>query len=82
MTIEYNCEIKRIISRNELEKCPRELSDKIEQESSEENWPVYIELTNGKVYGCNFVISATGVVPAVDVLTKNNKVEPEFYNKL
>ncbi len=26
-------------------------------------WPVYVHLTNGKTYGCDFVISATGVVP-------------------
>lgn len=25
------------------------------------DWPVYIELTNGEVYGCDFVICATGV---------------------
>ena len=27
------------------------------------NWPVYVALTNGKLYGCDFVISATGVIP-------------------
>ena len=39
-----------------------------------DEWPVYVELTNNKIYGCDFVISATGVVPAVEVFTKNNKV--------
>ena len=28
-----------------------------------ETWPVYVKLTNGKTYGCDLVISATGVVP-------------------
>ena len=32
----------------------------------EPEWPVYVRLTNGKVYGCDFVVSATGVVPNVD----------------
>ena len=26
-------------------------------------WNVYLELTNGKAYGCDFIVSATGVVP-------------------
>ena len=34
-----------------------------EEEEEEEGWPVYVELTNGNVYGCDFVVSATGVVP-------------------
>ena len=27
------------------------------------DWPVYVELTNGHIYGCDFVVSATGVTP-------------------
>ncbi|XP_053391331.1 pyridine nucleotide-disulfide oxidoreductase domain-containing protein 1-like [Mercenaria mercenaria] len=27
------------------------------------DWPVYVELTNGTLYGCDFVVSATGVEP-------------------
>jgi len=27
------------------------------------DWPVYVELTNSHVYGCDFVVSATGVTP-------------------
>ncbi|KAF6213834.1 hypothetical protein GE061_011556 [Apolygus lucorum] len=30
-------------------------------------WPVYVELTNGKLVGCDMIVSATGVVPNVDV---------------
>lgn len=30
-----------------------------------DNWPVYITLNNGKTFGCDFVISATGVSPSV-----------------
>lgn len=31
-------------------------------------WPVYVQLTNGKTYGCDLVVSATGVVPNSDVV--------------
>ena len=34
-------------------------------EDLESSWPVYVELTNGKVYGCDLVVSATGVSPNV-----------------
>ena len=27
------------------------------------DWPVYVELTNGRRFGCDLVVSATGVVP-------------------
>lgn len=30
-----------------------------------DEWPVYITLGNGKVFGCDLVISATGVSPSV-----------------
>ena len=29
-------------------------------------WPLYVELTNGTVYGCDLVVSATGVSPNVN----------------
>lgn len=32
------------------------------------DWPVYVQLTNGKTYGCDLVVSATGVVPNSDVM--------------
>lgn len=37
-------------------------------------WPVYVELTNGKIYGCNFIVSATGVVPNVKPFLDGNNV--------
>ena len=33
--------------------------------SDPDSWPLYIEMTNGKVYGCDLVVSATGVSPNV-----------------
>ena len=26
-------------------------------------WPVYVKLTNGVIYGCDVIVSATGVLP-------------------
>lgn len=28
-----------------------------------DNWPVFVELTNGETFGCDLIISATGVIP-------------------
>ena len=43
-------------------------------DNTENDWPVYVELTNNKTYGCDLIISATGVIPSVEMFTKNNKV--------
>lgn len=37
--------------------------------SPEEDWPVFAHLTNGMIIGCDLVISATGVVPNVDLFS-------------
>lgn len=39
--------------------------------NTEDEWPIYVKLTNGKVYGCDLVVSATGVVPNSDVIKMN-----------
>ncbi|XP_072779669.1 pyridine nucleotide-disulfide oxidoreductase domain-containing protein 1 isoform X2 [Taeniopygia guttata] len=41
-------------------------------EADEVLWPVYVELSNGKIYGCNFIVSATGVVPNVEPFLDGN----------
>lgn len=43
-----------------------------------ESWPVYVELTNGTVYGCDFVISATGVIPNSSVF-RSYRVSSSFF---
>ena len=35
------------------------------ERAAPERWPVFVALTNGRVYGCDFVVSATGVDPNV-----------------
>ena len=36
---------------------------------SEDHWPLHVKLTNGKVYGCDFIVSATGVLPNTSCLS-------------
>lgn len=54
--VEYECEIGRLLTPDERERF-----------DSAEEWPIYAQLTNGKVIGCDLVISATGVTPNSDV---------------
>jgi NAD(P)H-nitrite reductase large subunit len=49
--IEYQCEIVKIID-------PSEIAD-----SQKKEWPIYAELSNGKIIECDFIVSATGVIP-------------------
>ncbi|GBM99002.1 Pyridine nucleotide-disulfide oxidoreductase domain-containing protein 1 [Araneus ventricosus] len=65
--IEYECEVKAVYEREELLKMKKETLS----EQTEDSWPVYTELTNGKIHGCDFIISATGVVPNTALLQKN-----------
>lgn len=69
MTVEYKSEIKSILTNSEYISKHGSVSTQVES-----TWPVYVELSSGKIIGCDLVISATGVVPAVDVFTRNNKV--------
>lgn len=55
--IEYECEIIKILNKSEQKEV-----DPMEE------WSIYVELTNGKIIGCDFVVSATGVVPNSDIV--------------
>lgn len=54
--VEYEAEVARFW---EAEAVPKE---KVEA-AGEQGWPLYVELSNGKVFGCDFLVSATGVTP-------------------
>uniref|UniRef100_A0ABM5GDU5 Pyridine nucleotide-disulfide oxidoreductase domain-containing protein 1 n=1 Tax=Pogona vitticeps TaxID=103695 RepID=A0ABM5GDU5_9SAUR len=76
--IETLCEVKKIYLREEFQQSqkvslafPRAEEDK-NSETDIELWPVYVELTNGKIYGCDFIVSATGVVPNVHPFLDGN----------
>lgn len=54
--IEYECEIAKVLNESEKNKF-----DPMQE------WPVYVQLTNGKIIGCDFIVSATGVIPNSDI---------------
>ncbi|KAI4479039.1 hypothetical protein M0804_011501 [Polistes exclamans] len=54
--IEYECEVKEILMEKEKEEEETECKNI-------EKWPVYVKLTNDKVVGCDFIVSATGILP-------------------
>ncbi|XP_063302717.1 pyridine nucleotide-disulfide oxidoreductase domain-containing protein 1 isoform X2 [Pelobates fuscus] len=39
------------------------------------SWPVYVQLTNGNTYGCDFLVSATGVVPNIEPFICGNNFD-------
>ena len=45
-----------------------------------ESWSVFVELTNDKVYGCDFVVSATGVTPNTAPFGRNDVSTSKLFN--
>ncbi|XP_060135150.1 pyridine nucleotide-disulfide oxidoreductase domain-containing protein 1 isoform X3 [Zootoca vivipara] len=77
--IESLCEVKKIYLQEEFQQSekvslafPRVQLDERNAEMDEERWPVYVELTSGKIYGCDFIVSATGVIPNVQPFLDGN----------
>jgi len=62
VNVEYSVEISEILSPEEFKS--RNLKETELNELCSSEWNVYISLTNGKIFGCDFVISATGVIPS------------------
>ncbi|XP_039625629.1 pyridine nucleotide-disulfide oxidoreductase domain-containing protein 1 [Polypterus senegalus] len=80
--IEYQCEVDQLYLKDDflqLKKTPIAFPENKEEEkiSKPDNdlWPVYIRLTNGKIYGCDFIVSATGVVPNIEPFVKDATLE-------
>jgi hypothetical protein len=48
-----------------------------DSDDNDDYWPLRVTLTNGGVYDCDFVVSATGVVPNVDFLPSTLKRGPD-----
>ena len=77
--VEYEVEVKHIwshsdfVSRNLAE---TDLCDDFSEEGRRD-WNVYVELTSGKVFGCDFVVSATGVSPAGEMFRHVVEVDSE-----
>ncbi|XP_012675937.2 pyridine nucleotide-disulfide oxidoreductase domain-containing protein 1 isoform X2 [Clupea harengus] len=71
VTVEYQCGIKQICTQQEILQSPPGGP----QSSDAGTWPVYVQLTNGKTYGCDFIVSATGVVPNTEPFLHGNNFE-------
>ena len=69
--VEYECEVKRMLSPEH----DRHVIGALDSAGSPTDWPVYLQLTNDRVYGCDFVISATGVAPNTDAFTSCAELE-------
>uniref|UniRef100_A0A7N6B6P2 Pyridine nucleotide-disulfide oxidoreductase domain-containing protein 1 n=1 Tax=Anabas testudineus TaxID=64144 RepID=A0A7N6B6P2_ANATE len=80
-SVEYECEVEKIFTAEDLHNSPQQT---LRPENGENwvccsdssanlgTWPVYILLTNGKTFGCDFVVSATGVVPNTEPFLHGN----------
>ncbi|XP_037551537.1 pyridine nucleotide-disulfide oxidoreductase domain-containing protein 1 [Nematolebias whitei] len=68
VSVEYQCEVDQIFSFEERLRSPQQTLNP----ESDGSWPVYVQLTNGKTFGCDFVVSATGVVPNTEPFLHGN----------
>ncbi|XP_033113328.1 pyridine nucleotide-disulfide oxidoreductase domain-containing protein 1-like [Anneissia japonica] len=60
--VEYECEVQKILTPEEYSQFGQP-ANILACDTTSQSWPVYLLLTNGKLYGCDLVISATGVSP-------------------
>ncbi|XP_036005083.1 pyridine nucleotide-disulfide oxidoreductase domain-containing protein 1 isoform X2 [Fundulus heteroclitus] len=67
VSVEYQCEVDQILTSEEFL-----LSSTPTLKPDTGSWPVYVLLTNGKTFGCDFVVSATGVVPNTEPFLHGN----------
>ncbi|CAH6778455.1 pyridine nucleotide-disulfide oxidoreductase domain-containing protein 1 [Phodopus roborovskii] len=78
--IETRCEVKNIYLQEEFKITKKKpLTFPKHQDKpvtvDKETWPVYVELSNGKIYGCDFIVSATGVTPNVHPFLHGNNFD-------
>lgn len=65
--VQYSCEVKHLFERQEFKESHQKESPHPWTNTHSNDpfdWPVYVELTNGNIYGCDLIVSATGVVPS------------------
>ncbi|XP_005090885.1 pyridine nucleotide-disulfide oxidoreductase domain-containing protein 1 [Aplysia californica] len=76
--VEHQVEVRQILSQDDLDRLQasgEKQSLSPEGWTDHPSWPAYVELTNGKIYGCDLVVSATGVVPFTDTVLPGNHFE-------
>ncbi|XP_016875465.1 pyridine nucleotide-disulfide oxidoreductase domain-containing protein 1 isoform X3 [Homo sapiens] len=77
--LETMCEVKKIYLQDEFRILKKKSftfpRDHKSVTADTEMWPVYVELTNEKIYGCDFIVSATGVTPNVEPFLHGNSFD-------
>ena len=73
--VENNCEIKRLLTKKELTEekllCNVDSFQRIvkyDEQVEQSNWNIYVQLMDGTIFGCDFIVSATGVIPNGDCI--------------
>lgn len=66
MHVIYEVELKGFVSRDIAHNVVVQKDD-----FSSGLWPLYVELTNGKIIGCDLMIEATGVQPNSDLWARD-----------
>nr|XP_023672558.1 pyridine nucleotide-disulfide oxidoreductase domain-containing protein 1 isoform X2 [Paramormyrops kingsleyae] len=63
--VEYRCEVQMIYTSEEhlLRASGQSPETGCMPPADSGPWPVFVQLKNGKTYGCDFIVSATGVIP-------------------
>ncbi|XP_019631402.1 PREDICTED: pyridine nucleotide-disulfide oxidoreductase domain-containing protein 1-like [Branchiostoma belcheri] len=72
--VEYQCEVQEVLTREEFTRTGQAAENfpgSSRTEEHNDDWPVYVLLTNKRLYGCDFVVSATGVVPSTGPFLHN-----------
>ena len=77
--VEYGVQINQVWSHAELVSQNLTETEELNIFPKCENkiWNVYVELSNGKIYGSDFVVSATGVIPSGELFRDVVDVDPE-----
>lgn len=64
--VEYKCQVKQLFEPEQFKMFGQKESPLpwTNDGTTDSDWPVYIQLSNDKIYGCDLVVSATGVIPS------------------
>lgn len=77
VTVEHGATLERLIEPTDLSAQALTPHTPPGWSCGEQSWPVYAKLSSGRVYGCDFVVSATGVIPEGDLFRSVLNVDPE-----
>lgn len=73
--VEYAVEVTRVMDPLVMRQSGLQTVTPPSFMEAQHDWPVFVELDNGTVYGCDLVVSATGVIPFTDPFLPGNSFE-------